>query len=90
VNELIFTFIWSSPVHRVKKELFQKDFCEGGLKLIIHCGDIFGTRLPFSVSCIGLTKSVLKGYNFGHLKIVGLQVVVSLFVTPIDRRSSHG
>jgi hypothetical protein len=26
VNELIFTFIWSSPVHRVKKELLQKDF----------------------------------------------------------------
>ena len=23
VNELIFTFIWSSPVHRVKKELLQ-------------------------------------------------------------------
>jgi hypothetical protein len=34
VNELIFTFIWSSPVHRVKKELLQKDFCEGGLKMI--------------------------------------------------------
>ena len=34
VNKLIFTFIWSSPVHRVKKELLQKDFCEGGLKMI--------------------------------------------------------
>jgi hypothetical protein len=34
VNELIFTFIWNSPVHRVKKELLQKDFCEGGLKMI--------------------------------------------------------
>jgi hypothetical protein len=33
-NKLIFTFIWSSPVHRVKKELLQKDFCEGGLKMI--------------------------------------------------------
>jgi len=42
---------------------------------IIHCGDIFGTRLPFSVSCIGLTKGVLKGNNFEHLKIGGLQVV---------------
>ena len=31
-----------------------------------------------------------KGYNFGHLKIGGLQVVVSLFITPIDRQSSHG
>ena len=28
------SFIWSSPVHRVKKELLQKDFCEGGLKMI--------------------------------------------------------
>jgi hypothetical protein len=26
--------IFSSPVHRVKKELLQKDFCEGGLKMI--------------------------------------------------------
>ena len=34
VNELIFTFIWSSPVHRVKKELLQKEFCKGGLKTI--------------------------------------------------------
>ena len=34
VNELIFTYIWSSPVHRVKKSLLQKDFCEGGLKMI--------------------------------------------------------
>ena len=32
VNELIFTLF--SPVHRVKKELLQKDFCEGGLKMI--------------------------------------------------------
>ena len=57
---------------------------------IIHCVDIFGTHLPFSISCIGLTKGVLKGNNFGHLKIGGLQVVVFLFLTLIDRRSCHG
>ena len=34
VSELIFTFIWNSPVHRVIKELLQKDFCEGGIKMI--------------------------------------------------------
>ena len=31
-----------------------------------------------------------KGNNFGHLKIGGLQVCLSLLVTPIDMRSSHG
>ncbi len=35
-------------------------------------------------------KITKKGIKFGHLKIVGLHVFVSLFVTPIDRRSSHG
>ena len=35
-------------------------------------------------------KITTKGNNFGHLKIGGLQVVVSLFVTLIDRQSSHG
>ena len=34
VSELIFTFIWNSPVHRVIKKLLQKDFCEGGIKMI--------------------------------------------------------
>jgi hypothetical protein len=35
-------------------------------------------------------KITTKGNNFGHLKIGGLQVVVSFFVTLIDRQSSHG
>ena len=35
-------------------------------------------------------KITTKGNNIEHLKIGGLEVVVSLFVTPIDRRSSHG
>ena len=35
-------------------------------------------------------KITKKGIKFGHLKIGGLQVLVFLFVTPIDRRSSHG
>jgi hypothetical protein len=30
-------------------------------------------------------KITTKGNNFEHLKIGGLEVVVSLFVTPIDR-----
>ncbi|XP_052074422.1 uncharacterized protein LOC127712168 [Mytilus californianus] len=34
INELILKFIWNSPVHRVKKELLQKDYSEGGLKMI--------------------------------------------------------
>ena len=34
---------------------------------IIQCGDIFGTHLPLSVSCIGLTKGVPKfGITFGQ------------------------
>jgi len=35
-------------------------------------------------------KITTKEKCFGHLKIGGLQVLVSLFVTPTDRRSSHG
>ena len=31
-----------------------------------------------------------EGRKFGHLGVVGLHVFVSLFVTPINRRSSHG
>jgi hypothetical protein len=60
---------------------------------IIHCGDIFVTHLPLSVSCIGLTKGVPKfgiqhgehynkGKTFGHLKIGGLQGLLSLLITP--------
>jgi hypothetical protein len=43
-------------------------------------------------NCPSEVKITTKGNNFGHLKIGGLQVVVSLlvFVPPIDRRSSHG
>ena len=35
-------------------------------------------------------KITTKGNNFGHLKFGSFQVVVSLFVTPIDTQSSHG
>jgi len=35
-------------------------------------------------------KITTKGKQFGDLKIGGFQVLLSLLVTPIDRRSSHG
>ena len=38
-----------------------------------------------------VTRKLQESVNkFGHSKIGGLHVFVSLFVTPIDRRSSHG
>ena len=33
-NELLFTFIWNSPVCRVKKEILQNNYDNGGLKMI--------------------------------------------------------
>jgi hypothetical protein len=45
---------------------------------IIHCGVIFGTRLPFSVSCIGLTKGVPKfGITFGPFTSAKLKIQYS-------------
>ena len=34
INNLFYSFIWSSPIHRVKREVLQKDYAEGGLKMI--------------------------------------------------------
>ena len=34
IDNLIYSFIWNSPVHRVKKEVLQKSHIDGGLKMI--------------------------------------------------------
>ena len=32
LNSILFTYIWNSPTGRIKREIIQKDFKEGGLK----------------------------------------------------------
>jgi hypothetical protein len=34
INELLYSFIWNSPVCRVKKEILQNNYDNGGLKMI--------------------------------------------------------
>ena len=34
INELIYSYIWNSPIHRVKKDILIKDYLEGGLKML--------------------------------------------------------
>jgi hypothetical protein len=34
INELLYSFIWNSPVCRVKKEILQNNYDNGGLKII--------------------------------------------------------
>lgn len=34
INDLMFTFIWNSPVNKVKKDILCKEYSEGGLKMI--------------------------------------------------------
>ena len=34
IDQILYSFVWNSPVHRVKKEVLQKNFENGGLKMI--------------------------------------------------------
>lgn len=34
INEIFYTFVWNSPIHRVKKDVLIKEYLEGGLKMI--------------------------------------------------------
>ena len=84
INDLLFTFIWNSPVHRVKKEVLQKDYSEGGLKMINLASFIIAlkstwVRKLFSTECkwqnILLSKvdkekifQLGNGYSFNIIK----------------------
>ena len=37
---MLYTFIWKSSVNRVKKDIMQKEYQEGGLKMIL-CMRVF-------------------------------------------------
>jgi hypothetical protein len=34
IEDMLYTFIWKSSVNRVKKDIMQKEYQEGGLKMI--------------------------------------------------------
>jgi type IV secretory pathway VirB4 component len=51
---MLYTFIWKSSVNRVKKDIMQKEYQEGGLKMInIHSFILALRKEPSS-----LTKSL--------------------------------
>lgn len=33
-NEIFYTFVWNSPIHRVKKDVLVNEYLEGGIKMI--------------------------------------------------------
>jgi hypothetical protein len=45
---MLYTFIWKSSVNRVKKDIMQKEYQEGGLKMINIHSFILALKRSFS------------------------------------------
>jgi hypothetical protein len=50
IEDMLYTFIWKSSVNRVKKDIVQKEYQEGGLKMVNIYSFILSLVSSFSIT----------------------------------------